>query len=153
MKTVKIALPLSLLPLIGMFIAVHFNGFEMPPEGSGYAGLLVLFAYFFIMVLTIAPLFIFIPFGIALLICELCLFVSQGKFATLTATLVLMCILVPVLALIVAYACVVLSSIMWGATLGLIACAVLYLAAFVAVVVGYAQECHKRRQNRKLQTA
>ena len=153
MKIAKIVIPLSLLPLIGMFVAVHYNSFEMPPEGSGYIGVIAYLAYLFVMWITYLPMLIFIPFGIALLICELCLFVTQGKFAALTAALVLMCILLLAVAVMAAYAYVVLYAFMWQTAVIMLACAEFYLAALVAMIVGYALECKKRRQLRKLKAA
>ena len=145
MKLVKVALPLSVLPLIGMMLAVRFNDFTLPPAEAEFIGILYLLVAFVMIGLTYLPFMIFIPFGLSLLICELCLFVVKEKRATVIAAIVLMSILSPVVLLTAVYAIAVLSKFMLISAIAVVVCALLYVAALVLVNVGYFEERAKQK--------
>lgn len=146
MKIVKIALPLSVLPLIGMILAVRFNDFTFPPAEAGFIGFLYLICAMVFIGVTYLPLIIFIPFGLSFLICELCLFLAKDERATAIAAIVLMSILSPVVLLTAVYAIIVLTEFMVISAIAIAACAVLYHVALALVYVGYFLERAKCKQ-------
>ena len=135
MKTAKIALPIAVLSLIGLIVAMFlFNDTSVAPDENqlGYA-----LGVAFIFLFTIIPMIAFIPFGVAILICELCLLFSHRKFAALTAALVLMCLLLPVV-LFVSW--ISFSGLgQYSTTLAIIVAisTICYIAALVAVFITY----------------
>lgn len=135
MKLAKIALPIAILSLIGLAVALFtFNSTSVAPDENqlGYA-----LGLPFIIIFTLIPMISFIPFGGAIIICELFLLFSRRKFAALTGALVLMCILLPVV-LYVSYMCI-FGLGQYSPTLVIIVAvsAVCYLAALVLVFINY----------------
>ena len=150
MKLVKIALPLSVLPLVGMILAVRFNDFTPPPAEAGFIGFLYFLIAAILISITYLPLIIFIPFGLSFLICEMCLFIAKEERATVIAAIVLMSILSPVVLLTAVYAITVLSEFMAISAIAIVACAVLYIVTLALVYVGYFLD---RAQRKKIEQA
>ena len=143
MKLAKIMVPLAVLPLIGMLLAMYFNDYtplidyeELPPE----LAFLVIFELLFTLLLhgaAVLPMMLFIPFGVAILICALCIFVAKGKFASVTAALVLTCVLSPVVIYLLLYSLIVLIDYMFITSLVIAICAAHYIAALVMIFIAY----------------
>lgn len=135
MKIAKIALPLSVLALIGIVLATFlFGQMATPPEDDGLAfGL----SYIFLIVINMIPMIIFGIMGIGILICEVCLFAARNKFAALTAALVMMCILVPVV--LFSSILLLMSLARYSAVFTVIVALsmVIYIAALIAVFISY----------------
>ena len=134
MKLAKAVLPFSVLALIGIICAVLFNkGGASGDENQLGAAL----GYFFTLVLNIVPMALFIPFGVAFIICEICLFCVRNPIPTMIAVLVLKCLLLPVLLFttLTVGGTLLTHSALFGAII--IGCAVLYGACLVALFVSY----------------
>ena len=137
MKLAKIALPFSVVALVVMLCAVLLNkGVTAENENQLALGL----GLFFVYVLNIVPLALFIPFGVALLICELCLFFVHNPLGTMIAAIVLKFVLLPA----VLFVAVMLGGLMLEISLlygiMIIAGAALYGLCLVAMFVSYFME-------------
>lgn len=135
MKIAKIVLPFSILALVVILFAVLVNkGATSDNEDQLALGI----GLFFMFILNIIPLALFIPFGVALLICELCLFLVRNPKGTMIAVIILMLVLL---------AAVVFVAFMMGSIIleisrlygtMIIGGAVLYGLCYVAILTAYA---------------
>ena len=129
MKTAKIALPLSILALIGIILAtLLFDKMSTAPDDEQLSyGL----TYIVLLIINIIPMILFIPFGIGIIICEICLFATRNKFAALTAALVLLCVLLPT----VLFASIMSLSALAGFSVAFAVIVALSMACYVAALI------------------
>ena len=146
MKTAKIALPLSVLALIGIILAmILFDKMSTAPDDERLSyGL----SYAFLLIINIIPMILFIPVGIGIIVCEICLFAARNKLATLTAALVLMCVLLPTVlfASIMSLSALAQFSAAFAVIVALsMAC---YITALVMVFISYFKVRAKLKKER-----
>lgn len=142
MKLAKIAVPLSVLSLIGIILAmVIFNKtFSVSEEEQlGFA-----LGYFFLINFTFWPMAIFIPFGFALVVCEICMLAKRDKYPALTGALVLMILLLPLVLFVSAYTLLALASYSAAFTSVMAVSFIIYLASFLTVCIAHAKERRAR---------
>ena len=141
MKLARILVPVSILALVAMMIAALINKEAVSGDQNQAA---VGLALFFVYILTMAPLLLFIPFGVALLICELCLLIVRNPIATMIAIIVLKCILLPVVLYVAVMMgnALLLVSALYGALM--IGGAVLYGLSLIAMFVAFFKERSRR---------
>lgn len=144
MKLAKTALPLAVLSLIGIAVAILMFNRISPTEEN--ADKTFAFGYLFLILIVRYPLIASIPLAIAILICELCLFIAPNKSATIKAAIVLMCILLPIMLFVAIYALIIFSTDYPLVTAIIALCILCYLASLVAAFVARAKI--KREQNR-----
>lgn len=137
MKLAKLVLPFSVLALIGIACAILFNKGVASGDENQLGDAI---GYFLMIILNIVPLVLFIPFGVALLICELCLFLVHNPLGTMIAVLVLKCLLLPVIlyTAVTAGGVILAHSVLFGAII--IACAVVYGLSLIVMFVSYFTE-------------
>ena len=134
MKLAKIFLPLSILSIIGIACLVLLGGTQLN-SGDTDAGAAI--GFVFVLLFNIVPLIAYIPFGLAFMVCEICLFAVPKKNKTMIAVIVLKSLLLVVVLYNVIF--MTLSLIEFSplfATL-LILCGALYLASLVIMFVDY----------------
>ena len=135
MKITRFVLPVSILALVAIMCAVLINkGATSDNENQLALGL----GLFFVFILNIVPLALFIPFGVALLICELCLFFVRNPKGTMIAVIILMLVLLAAVVFVAfMMGSIILEiSLLHGAMI--IGGAVLYGLSYVAIITAYA---------------
>lgn len=135
MKIAKIFLPLSVLALVGIILAtvLYDKLSTAPDEGQLAYGL----SYIFFFIINLIPMILFALFGIAILICEVCLFAARNKFPALTAALILMSILLPVMLFSTILSLSSLAAYSTAFTVIIALSMACYFAALIAVYISY----------------
>ena len=141
MKTAKIALPLSLLSLVGIIASILlFGKIAAAPDGEELS---FGFTYIFLIIINYIPILLFIPLGIGIFVCEICLFFARNKLATLKAALVLMCLLLPVMLFVAVYSLAALLQFSSVIAAMLVLSLLLYIGALIAVFISYFKTRHQ----------
>ena len=93
LKIMQIELPM-LIVLLASLVITCLTGISKVTDGTLEEGIQAILT----VMVSIVPIVLFIPIGIALLIIEICLCIKSSKRGSLIALLVFLCILLPVLA-------------------------------------------------------
>ena len=134
MKLAKIFLPLSVLSIIGIACLVLLGGTQLNSGNSDAGDAL---GFIFTLFFNLIPLIAYIPFGLAFIVCEICLFAVPKKNKTMIAVIVLKSVLLVVVLYNVIF--MTLSLIKFSPLFAalLILCGVLYIASLVIMFVDY----------------
>lgn len=140
MKIAKIFVPLALLSLVGIIIAMVM--FNQTANNSGPAEDQLAFGltYIFLLIFTIIPMGLFIPFGLAIIICWICMLAKRNNYPSLTGALVLMCLLLPLVLFTSIYSLMALAQYSTAFLAIVAGSAALYLASLIAVIVAHVKE-------------
>ncbi len=142
MQKLKIALAIALPVVIVLLAALILGPFSVKNEENDLGAA---FAVIIVILFNVGSVIVCLPFAVAFLVIEICLFTAKKQRRVACALLVLMSILLPLLGILIGVDALVFAAYSTLFLLIAIATAAVYLAAYVLCIL-YFLACRRNAE-------